>query len=119
MKLTGDLKKQGEKAESKDEMKEPTEKGWVMLTDDELEMVSGGVGGAGGIDICPLYRNETSDHEMDGLAFHTKIDGLTSKDGVDRELLEMQFAMGQYNGKLESMSSVTKRLQEIHRELNG
>ena len=43
MKLTGDLKKQGEKAESKDEMKEPTEKGWVMLTDDELEQVSGGV----------------------------------------------------------------------------
>ena len=42
MKLTGDLKKQGEKAESKDEMKEPTEKGRVMLMDDELEQVSGG-----------------------------------------------------------------------------
>ena len=35
--------------------------------------------------------------------------------GVDRvdELKGMQFAMGQYNAKLESLSSVTKSLQDM------
>ena len=98
MKRTKTPKNQVEHTDNFDK-KSHIEKAGMKLTDDELEMVSGGVGGAG--DMCPLYRNETSDHEMDGLAFHTK------------------FAMGQYNGKLESMSSVTKWLQEIHRELNG
>ena len=44
MKLTGNLKKQVEKAESKDEKKSLFENAGMLLNDDELEMVSGGVG---------------------------------------------------------------------------
>ncbi|MCR5791055.1 MAG: hypothetical protein K6G83_14330 [Lachnospiraceae bacterium] len=42
MKLTGNLKKQVEKAESRDEKKSLIEKAGMLLTEDELEMVSGG-----------------------------------------------------------------------------
>ena len=42
MKLTGDLKKQVEKAESKEEKKGLIENAGMLLTDDELEQVSGG-----------------------------------------------------------------------------
>ncbi len=45
MKLTGDLKKQVEKAESKDEKKSLIENAGMLLNDDELEQVSGGSGG--------------------------------------------------------------------------
>ncbi len=46
MKLTGNLKKQVEKAESKDEKKSLIENAGMLLNDEELEKVSGGVGGA-------------------------------------------------------------------------
>jgi hypothetical protein len=42
MKLTGELKKQVEKAETKDEKKSLIENAGMLLNDDELEMVSGG-----------------------------------------------------------------------------
>ena len=42
MKLTGNLKKQVEKAESKEEKKGLIENAGMLLTDDELEQVSGG-----------------------------------------------------------------------------
>ena len=44
MKLTGDLKNQVEKAESKDEKKSLIENAGMELTDDELENVAGGGG---------------------------------------------------------------------------
>ena len=52
MKLTGDLKKQVEKAESKEEKKSLIEEAGMLLTDDELEMVSGGMSEA---QLC--YKN--------------------------------------------------------------
>ena len=42
MKLTGDLKKQVEQAETKDEKKSLIENVGMLLNDDELEKVSGG-----------------------------------------------------------------------------
>ena len=42
MKLTGNLKKQVEKAETKNEKKSLIENAGMLLNDDELEMVSGG-----------------------------------------------------------------------------
>ena len=42
MKLTGELKKQVEKAESKDEKKKLIEEAGMELTEKELDMVSGG-----------------------------------------------------------------------------
>ncbi len=43
MKLTGDLKKQVETAQTKDEAKDAIKKAGMELTDDELESVTGGV----------------------------------------------------------------------------
>ncbi len=40
--LTGELKKEVEKAESKEEKKELIEKAGMLLSDEELEEVSGG-----------------------------------------------------------------------------
>ena len=42
MKLTGDLKNQVEKAESKDEKKKLIEEAGIILDDEELDEVSGG-----------------------------------------------------------------------------
>ncbi len=42
MKLTGELKKQVEKAKTKEEVKDTIEKAGMLLDDDELENVSGG-----------------------------------------------------------------------------
>ncbi|MCR4658538.1 MAG: hypothetical protein K5770_20255 [Lachnospiraceae bacterium] len=47
MKLTGNLKKQVEKAETKDEKKSLIENAGMLLTDEEVETVSGGAGGRG------------------------------------------------------------------------
>ncbi len=42
MKLTGDLKNQVEKAESKDEKKKLIEEAGIELTDEEMDQVAGG-----------------------------------------------------------------------------
>ena len=47
MKLTDNLKKQVEKAETKNEKKSLIEKAGMLLTDEEVESVSGGYGGVG------------------------------------------------------------------------
>ena len=44
MKLTGELKRQVEKAETKEEAREAIAKAGMLLTDDELDQVSGGAG---------------------------------------------------------------------------
>lgn len=72
----------------------------------------------GGINMGALFRNATAGLEKDGQALQSKIDSLSSKDKVDqKDLLEMQFAMGQYNAKLEAMSSITKSLQDMLKSL--
>ena len=43
MKLVGDLKKQVEKTNSKEEAKEVIEKAGMLLTDDELDNITGGL----------------------------------------------------------------------------
>ncbi len=50
MKLTGELKAQVEKAETKDEKKILIENAGMLLNDDELEMVSGG-----NVDVIPKH----------------------------------------------------------------
>ncbi|MCR5023108.1 MAG: hypothetical protein K6A90_02070 [Lachnospiraceae bacterium] len=47
MKLTCNIKKQVEKAETKDEKKSLIENAGMLLTDEEVETVSGGAGGRG------------------------------------------------------------------------
>ena len=53
MKLTGELKEQVEKAETKDEKKSLIENEGMLLNDDELESVAGGKSGA--LKPCVLY----------------------------------------------------------------
>ena len=53
MKLIGNLKKQVEKAESKQEKKSLIENAGMLLSDDELENVAGGKSGA--LKPCVLY----------------------------------------------------------------
>ena len=60
MKLIGDLKIQVEKTESKDEKKRLIEKAGMLLTDDELDLLSGGNGreehvGDKGRKLAPLH----------------------------------------------------------------
>ena len=55
MKLTGDLKNQVEKAESKDEKKKLIEEAGMELTEKELDMVSGG-GFCGGLLPEDMFR---------------------------------------------------------------
>ena len=52
MKLTGDLKNQVEKAESKEEKKKLIANAGMELTDDELDEVAGGFGGLLPEDMC-------------------------------------------------------------------
>ena len=43
---------------------------------------------------------------------------ISSSGEIDQaELLELQFAMGQYNAKLETISSVTKSIQDMLKTL--
>ena len=56
MKLTGDLKNQVEKAESKDEKKKLIEEAGMELTEKELDMVSGG-GSGGGLLPEDMFRS--------------------------------------------------------------
>ncbi len=53
MELTGNLKKQVEKAETKNEKKSLIENAGMLLNDDELEQVAGGQGGSG---VFYMYR---------------------------------------------------------------
>ena len=55
MKLTGNLKKEAERAEKKNEAKEIIRGADMELTDDEVDQVAGGFGGA--INPCPVCRS--------------------------------------------------------------
>ena len=47
-----------------------------------------------------------------------KMDQISASGEVDQmQLLELQFAMGQYNAKLETISSVTKSIQDMLKSL--
>ncbi|MBQ9451795.1 MAG: type III secretion protein [Desulfovibrio sp.] len=67
----------------------------------------------GGIDLGAMFRNATAGLSKDGQALQTKIDAMSRAGHVEqKDLLEMQFAMGQYNAKLEAVSSITKSMME-------
>ncbi len=73
---------------------------------------------AGGIDLGAMFRNATAGLTKDGQTLQSRIDAMSGKDTVDQmDLLQMQFAMGQYNAKLEAVSSITKSLQDMLKSL--
>ena len=71
-----------------------------------------------GLDIGSMFRTATQGLDTDSKALQTKIDSISnSKEINQKELLEIQFAMGQYNAKIETLSSVTKSIQDMLKSL--
>lgn len=71
-----------------------------------------------GINVGQMFQNATAGLAADGQALQSKMDAISGKGNIDQgELLSMQFAMGQYNAKLETVSSVTKSIQEMLKSL--
>lgn len=76
------------------------------------------IGSSGGIDIGQLFQNATNGLSQDGQALQAKMDQISASGEVDQmQLLELQFAMGQYNAKMETISSVTKSIQDMLKSL--
>ena len=76
------------------------------------------IGSASGIDVGQMFQNATSGLAKDGAALQAKMDQISANGEIDQtQLLEMQFAMGQYNAKLETISSVTKSIQDMLKSL--
>ena len=76
------------------------------------------VGSTGGLDIGQLFQSATDSLNKDGVALQEKMNQISSSGEIDQaELLELQFAMGQYNAKLETISSVTKSIQDMLKTL--
>ena len=72
------------------------------------------IGSASGIDVGQMFQNATSGLAKDG----AKMDQISANGEIDQtQLLELQFAMGQYNAKLETISSVTKSIQDMLKSL--
>ena len=76
------------------------------------------IGNSSGIDVGQLFQNATSGLARDGEALQKKMEAISASGEIDQtQLLEMQFAMGQYNAKLETISSVTKSIQDMLKSL--
>ncbi|MBQ7585626.1 MAG: type III secretion protein [Desulfovibrionaceae bacterium] len=72
----------------------------------------------GGINIQSLFNKASESLNRDGTSLQQKIDSLNSKDSIDqKDLLQIQFQMGQYNAKLEAMSSMIKSIQDMLKAL--
>lgn len=75
---------------------------------------------ADGLSIGTMFQNGLNSIQADGKSLQEKIKNLSSnKDGtIDQaEMLKVQFAMGQYNAKMEMISSITKSLQDMLKSL--
>ncbi len=76
------------------------------------------IGVSSGIDIGQFFSNATTGLAADGAALQAKMDAISASGEVDQmQMLEMQFAMGQYNAKLEAVSSMTKSMTDMLKSL--
>ena len=76
------------------------------------------IGSTGGIDVGQFFKNATDGIAADGTALQQKMEQISSPGTIDQtQLLEMQFAMGQYNAKLEAISTMTKSIQDMLKSL--
>ena len=68
------------------------------------------IGSSGGIDIGQLFQNATNGLSQDGQALQAKMDQISASGEVDQmQLLELQFAMGQYNAIQDMLKSLAQR----------
>lgn len=71
-----------------------------------------------GVDLGKLMETATKGLDKDGRDLQKKIEDISNADSVDQQdLLILQFEMGQYNAKLETISTVTKSLQDMLKTL--
>ena len=76
------------------------------------------IGSTGGIDVGQFFKNATDGIAADGTALQQQMEQISSSGTIDQtQLLEMQFAMGQYNAKLEAISTMTKSIQDMLKSL--
>ena len=76
------------------------------------------IGSASGINVGQLFQNATSGLAKDGAALQAKMDQISAGGEIDQmQLVELQFAMGQHNAKLETISSITKSIQDMLKSL--
>ena len=73
MKLIGNLKKKVENAETKEEAKEAIKKAGMLLTDGELDMVSGG--GFEGLEGCGIWGCQRDCSQCPRNVAHRKLEG--------------------------------------------
>ena len=72
----------------------------------------------GGINMQQVFNNGLAGLDKDGQALQSKIDAISAKGEVSQsELLQLQWSMGQYNAKLETISSVTKSMNDMLKSL--
>ena len=73
----------------------------------------------GGLDLGSMFNNVSNSLKTDGENLQKQIDALSQNKGSldQQDLLQMQFAMGQYNAKMEALSSITKSLQDMLKSL--
>lgn len=71
-----------------------------------------------GINVGKMFQTATQGLAADGKALQAKMDAISAVGNIDQtQLLELQFAMGQYNAKLETVSSITKSIQDMLKSL--
>ncbi|MBQ9536367.1 MAG: type III secretion protein [Desulfovibrionaceae bacterium] len=71
-----------------------------------------------GVDIGKIFNTGVAGLEKDGKALQDKINSISSNGDINQaDLLKLQYAMGQYNAKLETISSVTKSMQDMLKSL--
>lgn len=71
-----------------------------------------------GMNLGTMFNQATESLAADGKALQDKISTLSSQGEISPEdMLDIQFAMGQYNAKLEMTSSLTKSMQDMLKSL--
>lgn len=70
-----------------------------------------------GIDVGKIFNQGVSGLNKDGESLQAKISAASGKNLSQGDLLQIQFEMGQYNAKLEMVSSITKSMQDMLKSL--
>ncbi len=71
-----------------------------------------------GIDVGEMFNKGTQGLADEGAKIQEMMNKISTDESINQEdLLEIQFAMGQYNAKLETLSSITKSIQDMLKSL--
>ncbi len=71
-----------------------------------------------GINLGDMFSQTTQNIASQGADLEKKMIDISSQTDVSQaDMLDMQFAMGQYNAKMEVLSSVMKSMQDMLKSL--